>query len=124
MIKTTIEQEINVGIDSSQSRLDIYIRPLDIYLTVSNDDEGVKEAIKKLQAYPPTRVIIEATERLEMLLFVMHAPQVHPSWQRIRHKPETLLRPPVESLKQIHWMHKTLFILVRRWQSSNLHTFK
>ena len=66
-MKTTIEQEINVGIDTSQSQLDIYIRPLDIYFSVSNDDKGVKEAIKKLKAYPPTRVIIEATGRLEML---------------------------------------------------------
>jgi transposase len=66
-MKTTIEQEINVGIDTSQSQLDIYIRPLDIYFSVSNDDKGVKEAIKKLKAYPPTRVIIEATGRLEIL---------------------------------------------------------
>jgi transposase len=66
-MKTTTEQEINVGIDTSQSQLDIYIRPLDIYFTVSNDDKGVKAAIKKIQSYPPTRVIIEATGRLEML---------------------------------------------------------
>ena len=38
-MKTTIEQEINVGIDTSQSQLDIYIRPLDIYFSVSNDDK-------------------------------------------------------------------------------------
>jgi transposase len=43
------------------------LTPLDIYFSVSNDDKGVKEAIKKLKAYPPTRVIIEATGRLEML---------------------------------------------------------
>lgn len=66
-MKTTIEQEINVGIDTSQLQLDIYIRPLDIYFTVTNDDKGVKDAIKKLKLYQPSRVIIEATGRLEML---------------------------------------------------------
>jgi transposase len=66
-MNTQIEQEINVGIDTSQSQLDIYIRPLDIYFTVSNDEKGVKAAIKKLKTYRPTRVIIEATGRLEML---------------------------------------------------------
>jgi len=65
IIEITIEQEINVGIDTSQSQPDIYIRPLDIYFSVSNDDKGVKAAIKKVQAYQPTRVIIEATGRLE-----------------------------------------------------------
>lgn len=48
-------QEINVGIDTGKQQLDIYIRPLGEYFTVSNDAKGVKEAIKRIaihQTYP------------------------------------------------------------------------
>lgn len=65
-MKSIIEQDINVGVDTSQSQLDIYIRPLDIYFSVNNDEAGIKEAIQTLKPYQPSRVIIEATGRLEM----------------------------------------------------------
>ena len=48
-------QEINVGIDTGKHQLDIYIRPLGEYFTVTNDANGVKEAIKRIathQTYP------------------------------------------------------------------------
>jgi len=38
---------------------------LDIYFTVTNDESGIKEAIKKLKKHTITRVVIEATGRLE-----------------------------------------------------------
>jgi transposase len=59
------QNEINVGVDTGKTQLDIYIRPLDIYFTVSNDESGIKEAIKKLKKHTITRVVIEATGRLE-----------------------------------------------------------
>ncbi|VAW51032.1 ISCps7, transposase, partial [hydrothermal vent metagenome] len=40
-------------------------RPLDIYFTVTNDDKGINEAIKTIKKHKPTRIIIEATGRLE-----------------------------------------------------------
>jgi len=52
------EQEINVGIDTSQSQLDIYTRPVDIYFTVTNDDKGVKKAVFTLKQYKSTRITI------------------------------------------------------------------
>ena len=58
-------QEINVGIDTGKHQLDIYIRPLGEYFTVTNDAKGVKEAIKRIAIHHPTRIIIEATGRLE-----------------------------------------------------------
>ena len=64
------QSSITVGVDTGKAQLDIYIRPLDIYFTVSNDDAGVREAIKKIKLYKPERVVIEATGRLEFL-FVM-----------------------------------------------------
>ncbi len=58
-------REISVGVDTGKKQLDIYIRPLDIYFTVSNDDEGIKKAIKTIKIHSPTPIIIEATGRLE-----------------------------------------------------------
>ena len=59
------EHEINVGIDTGKKQLDIYIRPLGEYFTVTNDEKGIKDAIKRIKPHQPTRIIIEATGRLE-----------------------------------------------------------
>ncbi len=59
-------QEINVGIDTSSKQLDIYVRPIGHFFSVSNDVKGVKEAIKTLQPFKPKRVLIESTGRLEL----------------------------------------------------------
>ena len=59
------QNEINVGVDTGKTQLDIYIRLLDIYFTVENNDGGIKHAIKTLKKHPITRVTIEATGRLE-----------------------------------------------------------
>ena len=59
------QNEINVGVDTGKTQLDIYIRPLDIYFVVSNDESGIKEAITKIKKHKVTRVVIEATGRLE-----------------------------------------------------------
>lgn len=65
-MNTKMNQNINVGVDTGKHQLDIYIRPLDIYFTVSNDEKGIKEAVKSIKAHRPTRIVIEATGRLEM----------------------------------------------------------
>ncbi len=59
------QNEINVGVDTGKTQLDIYIRPLDIYFVVANDETGIKEAITKIKKHKVTRVVIEATGRLE-----------------------------------------------------------
>ncbi|WP_299735811.1 IS110 family transposase [uncultured Endozoicomonas sp.] len=65
------QNAVTVGVDTGKSQLDIYIRPLDIYFTVPNNESGVKEAIKKIKNHNPERVVIEATGRLEHL-FIVH----------------------------------------------------
>ena len=50
-MNTKTNQSVNVGVDTGKFQLDIYIRPLDIYFTVSNDEKGIKEAIKKIQQH-------------------------------------------------------------------------
>lgn len=59
------QNEINVGVDTGKFQLDIYIRPLDIFFTVNNDKDGIKKALKEIKKYNPSRIIIEATGRLE-----------------------------------------------------------
>ena len=47
MINTKNNQsEINVGIDTGKQQLDIFICPLDIFFTLSNDEKKIKEAVK------------------------------------------------------------------------------
>ena len=65
-MNTNTLQNINVGVDTGKSQLDIYIRPLDIYFSVPNTEKGVKEAVKTISKHQPQRVVIEATGRLEM----------------------------------------------------------
>ena len=64
-MKIQTNQNINVGVDTGKFQLDIYIRPLDIYFTVPNDEKGIKEAVKTIKKYTPERVVVEATGRLE-----------------------------------------------------------
>jgi len=61
-----VTEEINVGIDTSKTQLDIYVRPIGEYFSVENNALGIKEALKRLKVYQPTRIIIEATGRLEL----------------------------------------------------------
>jgi len=65
-MNTKTKQNVNVGVDTGKFQLDIYIRPLDIYFTVNNDEKGIKEAVKTIKKYSPHRIVIEATGRLEM----------------------------------------------------------
>ena len=60
------QEEINIGIDTSQSQLDIFVRPTGDYFSVENTSEGAKKAASKIRKYQPTRVLIEATGRLEL----------------------------------------------------------
>ena len=65
-MNTKTKQSINIGVDTGKFQLDIYIRPLDIYFTVYNDEKGIKEAINNIKKHLPECIVIEATGRLEM----------------------------------------------------------
>lgn len=69
-MKTVSNQSINVGVDTGKFQLDIYLLPLEIYFTVSNDEKGIKEAICQLKRYDVERIVIEATGRLEMAFII------------------------------------------------------
>jgi len=61
-----IVNEINVGIDTSKTQLDLYVRPMGQFFSVENTTAGAREAIRELKKIQPTRIIIEATGRLEL----------------------------------------------------------
>ena len=65
-MNNTTNQSITVGVDTGKFQLDIFIRPLGIYFTVTNDDQGIKQAINTIKKYSPERIVTEATGRLEM----------------------------------------------------------
>tara|TARA_B110000503_G_C7079275_1_gene384413 strand:+ start:272 stop:865 length:594 start_codon:yes stop_codon:yes gene_type:complete len=56
---------INVGIDTSQDQLDIYVRPLGEFFSYPNSPQGAKDAVKAIRAFKADRITIEATGRLE-----------------------------------------------------------
>ena len=64
--------EINVGIDTSQAQLDVGILPSGEFISFSNDEKGIAKLVKYLKNINPTRVLIESTGRLE-LAFVIAA---------------------------------------------------
>jgi transposase len=67
-----ISDDISVGIDTSKTQLDFYIRPLDQFFSVDNSTDGIRAALQRLKLLAPTRIVIEATGRLE-LPFVLAA---------------------------------------------------
>jgi len=64
------QNEINVGVDTGKTQLDIYIRPLDIYFTVTNNEKGIKKALREIKKHKPIRIVIEATGRLEQAFII------------------------------------------------------
>jgi len=68
-MNTQDQNEINIGIDASQARLDIYIRPLGEYRSFENNRAGIRSAIQLIKPFKPARVLIEATGQLEMAFF-------------------------------------------------------
>lgn len=68
-MNTINHSEINIGIDTSQTVLDIYVRPVGSFQSFDNTPGGIKAAIAFIKPFKPTRVLIEATGRLEMAFF-------------------------------------------------------
>jgi len=68
-MNTPDQNEINIGIDTSQSMLDIHVRPIGTFQSFENNPEGIRRAIRFIKTFLPDRVLIEATGRLEMAFF-------------------------------------------------------
>ncbi len=68
-MNTPDQNEINIGIDTSQSMLDIHVRPIGTFQSFENNPKGIRRAIRFIKTFLPDRVLIEATGRLEMAFF-------------------------------------------------------
>ena len=64
-MKLTNPNEISVGVDTGKQQLDFYVRPSGTAFSVDNSKAGITSALKQLKSIQPTRVVIEATGRLE-----------------------------------------------------------
>lgn len=59
------KSSVNVGVDVGKFQLDIYLYEREKYFTVSNDNEGIREALKVFSRYNIERIVVEATGRYE-----------------------------------------------------------
>jgi transposase len=60
-------EQVVVGIDVSKAKLDVAIVPGGEQFTVSNDRHGIGELLRRLSPLAPSRVVLEATGKLEQL---------------------------------------------------------
>ena len=65
-MNTLENSEVNIGIDTSQTQLDLYVRPYGHFVSFANSPSGIKEAVQYIKLFCVTRVLIEATGRLEL----------------------------------------------------------
>jgi transposase len=56
---------VNVGVDVSKSKLDVYLLERDLLPSVPNDEQAIATLISRLARYRLERIVIEATGRLE-----------------------------------------------------------
>jgi transposase len=56
---------VNVGVDVSKSKLDVYLLERALLLSVPNDEQAIATLISRLARYRLERIVIEATGRLE-----------------------------------------------------------
>jgi transposase len=60
-------EQVVVGIDVSKAKLDVAILPSGEQFTVSNDRDGVARLVRRLRPLTLSRVVLEATGKLERL---------------------------------------------------------
>jgi len=62
--KTTL----NVGVDVGKFSLDIYLFEKSLHFQVNNNEEGIKQLLKRLSYYTIERIVMEAIGRYEFPL--------------------------------------------------------
>ena len=80
--------EVYVGVDVSQERLDVAMRPSGEFFSEANDKRAVSRLVKRLQPRDCTRVVVEATGGYESLMVAgllaagLPVVVVNPRWVR------------------------------------------
>jgi transposase len=60
-----VPQEVFIGIDVAQDRLDVHTLPQDIRFSCKNDPKGIKSLIERLKKETPLVIVMEASGGLE-----------------------------------------------------------
>jgi transposase len=60
-------KQIFIGIDVSKNQLDAAIRPGTDFFTVSNDDQGITDLVRRLADFNPRLILLEASGGYEIL---------------------------------------------------------
>ncbi len=69
MSSKNVQKPVSVGIDVGKFQLDLCLYP-DTPIAFSNDEKGIQQAVKWLKMHRPSRIVVEATGRLEQPLLV------------------------------------------------------
>ena len=59
------QNKVYIGVDTGKHTLDVHIRPLNIDLSASNDEKGIRKLMAEFKKYNVISIVIEATGRLE-----------------------------------------------------------
>jgi transposase len=62
-----MKSQIFVGLDVSKQKLDVAIRPKGLHFVTSNNDQGIKQLVKRLVALKPQLIVLEASGGYEFL---------------------------------------------------------
>lgn len=85
---TTEVATVWVGIDVAKAYLDIALRPSGVHWRTTNDAPGIAAVVSRLQEEPPSRIVVEATGKLEQAVVTALAaaklPVVVVNPQRVR----------------------------------------
>lgn len=65
-----ISSQTNVGIDVSKNWLDVVVLPSGETWRTENQEEAIRELLKKLEQLKPERIVVEATGGYEQMLAV------------------------------------------------------
>lgn len=57
--------KVFIGIDVSKKKLDLYVKPLDIFRQFNNDIEGIKLLVEFVTSLKPDLILLESTGKLE-----------------------------------------------------------
>lgn len=62
-----MDSQIFVGLDVSKHHLDVAVRPQHRHFVVANDDQGLKQLVKRLATLRPELIVLEASGGYEVL---------------------------------------------------------
>jgi transposase len=61
-------EQVFIGIDVSQERLDVHVRPSGAAFAVARDGKGLEELVERLQGLSPQLIVMEATGGFETIV--------------------------------------------------------